>query len=324
MIRSILLVTLVFFSLNSVMEGGSIVNGEYHKVKARNGDGITILLQRYELHRDSRLRKSFLNLNNLKEKQYLIQNRKYKLPVKLYNYDGKSIRSTIGVQDWDKAVRIKKYNESIFAKGARSTHYSESKILWVPVSELLNIEITPTPLITKVKAPVSKDVTKHASITLNNIYGKGYKLKKASNNSLKGKVYYIVSGHGGPDPGAMCKTCEDTLCEDEYAYDVSLRIARNLEEHGAIVEMVVQDKNDGIRDGSYLPCDKDERLANGEKLPGNQMKRLVQRTNYINRKHEEYSRKGYKDQVVVSIHVDANSKSTQQDVFFCYYKHSEK
>ena len=306
------------------MEGGSIVNGEYHKVKARNGDGITILLQRYELHRDSRLRKSFLNLNNLKEKQYLIQNRKYKLPVKLYNYDGKSIRSTIGVQDWDKAVRIKKYNESIFAKGARSTHYSESKILWVPVSELLNIEITPTPLITKVKAPVSKDVTKHASITLNNIYGKGYKLKKASNNSLKGKVYYIVSGHGGPDPGAMCKTCEDTLCEDEYAYDVSLRIARNLEEHGAIVEMVVQDKNDGIRDDSYLPCDKDERLANGEKLPGNQMKRLVQRTNYINRKHEEYSRKGYKDQVVVSIHVDANSKSTQQDVFFCYYKHSEK
>ncbi|MFT6809521.1 MAG: N-acetylmuramoyl-L-alanine amidase [Saprospiraceae bacterium] len=316
--------TLAFFSLNAVMQGESIVNGEYHKVKARNGDGINILLQRYELHRDSRLRNAFLNLNNLKKNQHLIHSRVYNLPVKLYNYDGKSIRSTIGVQDWDKAVRIKKYNESILAKGIRSTHYSDSKILWVPVSELVNLKTLPTPLVIETKAKIVKVKIKQQAITLNNIYGKKNKLKKASDNSLKGKVYYIVSGHGGPDPGAMCKTCDKTLCEDEYAYDVSLRIARNLEEHGAIVEMVVQDKNDGIRDGSYLPCDKDERLANGEKLPINQLKRLVQRTNYINRKHEEYSRKGYKDQVVVSIHVDANSKSTQQDVFFCYYRHSKQ
>jgi len=306
--------------------GAGIVNGEYHKVKARNGDGITILLQRYELHRDSRLRKAFLDLNSLKENQFLIHKKSYTLPVRLYNYDGKSIRSTIGDNDWDKAVRIQKYNEAIFSKGSRSTHYTESKILWVPLSELTDLKFSPQMEIaqTNIKPVDVKIKSVTSSITLNDIYGKGKKLNKAKDNSLKGKVYYIVSGHGGPDPGATCDSCDMTLCEDEYAYDVSLRLARNLEEHGAIVEMVVQDKNDGIRDASYLPCDKDERLANGEKLPANQMKRLVQRTNYINRKHEEYSRKGHKDQVVVSIHVDANSKSTQQDVFFCYYRHSEK
>ena len=309
-----------------MMEGASIVNGEYHQVKARKGDGITKLLQRYELHRDSRFRNSFLKLNNIKENQYLIHKHLYTLPIRLYNYDGKSIRSTIGDKDWDKAIRIKKYNESILAKGSRSTHYSKSKILWVPISELANIKLQPAVLISgAVIKPVKTEAKPPKErIALNSIYGKSNKLKRKKDNSLKGKVYYIISGHGGPDPGAQCKTCEKTLCEDEYAYDVSLRLARKLEEHGAIVEMVVQDKNDGIRNGSYLPCDKDERLANGDKLPANQMKRLVQRTNYINRKHETYSKRGFKDQVVVSIHVDANSKSTQQDVFFCYYRHSEK
>ena len=47
-------------------------------------------------------------------------------------------------------------------------------------------------------------------------------------NSLANKVYYIVAGHGGPDPGARCTDCKSTMCEDEYAYDVSLRLAREL------------------------------------------------------------------------------------------------
>ena len=298
------------------------VEGSYHKVKVKNGDGITRILSRYELHRDSRLRAAFLDLNKLTENSNLLKGKKYTLPVKLYRYNGKSIRSTINDQDWDKAVRIKKYNEALLSKNVRATHYTTSKILWVPITELENIEIIPSPTIEKqATPPVVKAAPKS---NFNDIYGKSNQIKKLKDNSLKGKVYYIVSGHGGPDPGAMCKDCTKELCEDEYAYDVSVRLARNLEEHGAIVEMVVQDKNDGIRDGQYLKCDKDERLANGEKLPINQMERLVQRTTYINRKHEAYKRQGHKDQVVVSIHIDSNSKSTRQDVFFCHYRHSKR
>lgn len=80
-----------------------------------------------------------------------------------------------------------------------------------------------------------------------------------ASSRLKGKeVYYLISGHGGPDPGAQGKRAGHTLCEDEYAYDVTLRLLRLLISHGATAYMIVRDGNDGIRDENYLTCDKDE------------------------------------------------------------------
>ncbi|MBK8153354.1 MAG: hypothetical protein IPK61_10060 [Saprospiraceae bacterium] len=67
-----------------------------------------------------------------------------------------------------------------------------------------------------------------------------------------------------------------TLCEDEYAYDVSLRLAKKLMEEGATVHIIVQDKNDGIRDEKYLDCDEDEICATGCQIPISQKKRLRQ------------------------------------------------
>lgn len=318
-------VLFLFGAMSTTAFANDFVNGSYHKVKVKNGDGIMRILSRYELHRDSRLRAAFLDLNKLTENSNLIKGKKYTLPVKLYHYNGKSIRSTINDNDWNKAVRIKKYNEALLAKNSRATHYTESNILWVPITELEDIEIIPSPMIAKTPKASEVPVIKKASeAKFHDFYGKDHKITARKDNSLKGKVYYVVSGHGGPDPGATCDECTKTLCEDEYAYDVSLRLARNLEEHGAIVEMVIQDKNDGIRSGQYLKCDQDERLATGAKLPAKQMTRLVQRTQYINNKYAEYRRKGYDDQVVVSIHVDSNSKSTRQDVFFCHYRHSKR
>ncbi len=321
---------ITFLFLSFSLRGEKIVNGQYHKVKALRGDGIEILLQRYELNSDKRLKNIFLQLNHLKPKSPLYRHKQYILPVKLFKYNGISIRSTIKDNDWQKAIRIKKYNENLLNKGVRKTHYTDSQILWVPVIELLEnsafkIEHTPQKVALKdisKKKKVSQPASHH--FAHNDIYGSHNQLSKTIDQSLKGKIYYIVSGHGGPDPGATCSQCVQKLCEDEYAYDVSLRLARNLEQHGAIVEMVIQDKNDGIRDGRYLPCDKDERLATGQKIPINQMDRLVQRTQYINRKYRHYKNLGMKDQVVVSIHVDANSQSTKQDVFFCYYGKSKK
>jgi len=115
---------------------------------------------------------------------------------------------------------------------------------------------------------------------------------------------------------------DSKLCEDEYAYDVGLRLARKLREHGAKVEMVVQDKNDGIRDHSILKCDSDERMADNSKLPINQLKRLQQRTAYINSKWKSYKNQGLTEQYLISIHVDSNNSSHKQDVFFCFAKGS--
>jgi N-acetylmuramoyl-L-alanine amidase len=114
-----------------------------------------------------------------------------------------------------------------------------------------------------------------------------------------------------------------TLCEDEYAYDVSLRLARALIEHGATVEMVVQDPNDGIRDGHYLKCDKDEYTSDKRAMPLNQVQRLKQRVELVNSMHKQYLKKGISDQTVLCIHVDSQTPRSRQDVYFYYYNGSK-
>ena len=137
-------------------------------------------------------------------------------------------------------------------------------------------------------------------------------------------MYYIISGHGGPDPGAVCKECPSKLCEDEYAYDVSLRLARNLMQHGATVHMVVQDENDGIRDELYLKCDHDEKLMGKTAIPINQKKRLQDRVHTINKLYKAHKKQGVKIQRAIEIHVDSRNKNTRQDVFFYYNKNNKK
>ncbi|MBK7872679.1 MAG: N-acetylmuramoyl-L-alanine amidase [Saprospiraceae bacterium] len=85
-------------------------------------------------------------------------------------------------------------------------------------------------------------------------------------NKLKGKIFYLSSGHGGPDPGATTRRAGRTICEDEYAYDVALRLCRLLVSHGATAYMIVRDPNDGIRSEELLKCDQDEIVWGGEDL----------------------------------------------------------
>ena len=314
--------TILFATLTSLAPVNKENGFTYHSVSIKKGDGMWSLLRRYNLNHTECNIDQFYELNGLKKNSYLQAGKKYKLPVYIYNYDGKSIRSTIGIQDWDKAVRIKEYNDDLLARGLRRATYQSSKILWVPHHEI-SCEIKPQAQKTEEVEIVETVKAKSDKVFIDDdLYGGDYKKTEILDNSLNGKVFYIVSGHGGIDPGAVCNKCEKILCEDEYAYDVALRLARNLKQHGATVEMVVKD-SDGIRDGKYLKCDTDERLANGKKLPASQRHRLKQRTVYINNKYALYKRNGLNNQYVVSIHVDSRSASKKQDVFFCHYGKSK-
>lgn len=152
------------------------------------------------------------------------------------------------------------------------------------------------------------------------IYGKGYHEVTQKGKELAGAVYYLMSGHGGPDPGAVGFLDNHMLCEDEYAYDVTLRLARNLTERGATVYMIIRDPNDGIRDEAYLQPDRDEVCFPDQVIPLSQRARLQQETDAVNKL--SLKNKG-KFQRLVVIHVDSRSRKENIDVFF-YHKKGSK
>ncbi|MEG1748361.1 MAG: N-acetylmuramoyl-L-alanine amidase [Tannerellaceae bacterium] len=144
------------------------------------------------------------------------------------------------------------------------------------------------------------------------LFGKALASFPINSSELKGAQFYLVSGHGGPDPGAIGKMGRAELHEDEYAYDIMLRLARNLMMRGAKVEIIIQDAKDGIRNNQILNNSKRETCM-GNPIPLSQLQRLDQRCrqiNTLNKKNQtSYSR-------ALFIHVDSRSKSHQTDVFF--------
>ena len=133
-----------------------------------------------------------------------------------------------------------------------------------------------------------------------------------TSSELKGATFYLVSGHGGPDPGAIGKMDKHELHEDEYAYDIMLRLARNLLMRGANVHIIIQDSQDGIRDDRILKNSKRE-TSMGDPIPLNQIARLKQRAEKINQLHRKDG-KGYSR--AIFIHIDSRSKNKQTDVYF--------
>lgn len=152
------------------------------------------------------------------------------------------------------------------------------------------------------------------------IFGKEHADVNIIDDNLQGAVYYLVAGHGGPDPGAVGKYNNWQLCEDEYAYDVTLRLARKLIQHGAMVYLITRDPNDGIRDDSYLKADKDEVCYSNSKIPINQLRRLKQRTSAVN---ELYPKHKGSFQRMVALHVDSRSHGENIDVFFYHDRQSK-
>ena len=320
----------------------------YLSTVAQAGDGMYALLRRYDLPVNSCYTNKFRNLNSLSEKQVLLVGQEYKLPILVYSYNEKSIRTTLGIKDLALAKKIQAYNRARETAGQQQQPYEKSLSLWVPYGILfceseegganwkdpeeirLNVpspantapaEATPEAI------AVRQNSTENESSGSSNgyvLFGEAYKNVELIDKSLEGKVFYLVSGHGGPDPGAMGEKRGNILCEDEYAYDVVLRLARNIVQRGGVPYLIVRDKNDGIRDDEFLDCDYDEVVWGDLEMPRDQRLRLKQRSDVINDLAKTAKKNGVQDQYCIVVHVDSRHEETQTDLFFYHQKNSPK
>ena len=144
------------------------------------------------------------------------------------------------------------------------------------------------------------------------LFGKEMASYPIVSNELSGACFYLVGGHGGPDPGAIGTYNGHKLHEDEYAYDIVLRLGRELLMRGAKVNFIIQDKKDGIRNAKILKNSKRETCM-GKAIPLDQVARLKQRLQVINQLYQK-DKSNYKRAIFV--HIDSRSQSKQTDVFF--------
>lgn len=289
---------------------------EYLKVKCKSGDGITILLNKYKLPVNDLYISTFKELNSKKisKSGNLLLGYSYNLPIKIAKFNGNNIRTSLNISSYEEAKQIQEYNELLFASKVISKPYTKSKKLYVPAEyfHLLNNS--------DVTTSSNKDKAVEAKYSFDySLFGSHGKVK-LKDNKLAGRVYYISSGHGGVDPGAIGYKNGKTLCEDEYAYDVSIRLAKGLLEHGAKVYMILQDPNDGIRDSQFLEPDSDEYFYGGDLISHNQATRLTRRAEIMNKLHKE--NKGAKSQTALIIHVDSRYQDKRIDIFF-YHKQGD-
>ena len=150
------------------------------------------------------------------------------------------------------------------------------------------------------------------------LFGKNYDEYTVESSKLAGATFYLVSGHGGPDCGAIGKVNGVSIHEKEYAYDIMLRLARKLKMEGATVHIIIQDKKDGIRDEKFLKNTSRE-TCRGKVIPLSQVKRLQQRCDEINSLSAQ-SKNKY--QRAVFIHLDSRSNDKKLDVFFYFNQSS--
>ena len=252
----------------------------FQEVTAKEGDGIYSLLRDNGLNPPDHIQ-MFLELNkeNLGENNKLYLGRTYLLP---------------------------KANESLPASD--SSLKSESSLPSSGISKSENAD-----------PPNTSGMEEKGLMRNVPYFGKAHESFKIRDQQLQGAVYYLLAGHGGPDPGALGTYGPYVLSEDEYAYDVTIRLARRLMEHSATVYMIIQDENDGIRDDNILANDTDEICYPNDPIPLNQKERLRQRTNAVNKLYLNH--KGAY-QRMLAVHVDSRSQGENIDVFFYHHANS--
>jgi len=288
-----------------------ILAQEFVEVSPSRGDGISSLLKLYQLQSNTYNLKLFKELNEklLGKNERLSLNKKYRLPINLKKFNGKSIRTSLGITDYNLAKSIERYNNSLLRAGVKKKSYKRDQILWVPL-ELIKERGESEQLILQRKKTVFEP-----------LFGKKYSKVNILNHELENCIFYLISGHGGPDPGAIGYNNGKELHEDEYAYDVVLRLGRKLIEKGALVYMLIQDSADGIRDVHFLNNSDMEINLDGSNIPVDQLERLSKRVRIANSLYETNLNENIL-QFAIEIHVDSRIEAQNIDIFF-YHKESD-
>ena len=286
---------------------------DYVTTKAKSGDGISVLLNRFYLPVNGTNIKLFKQLNKGKfdKNGGLLKGYRYNLPVKKVKYDKQGFESSLGIESKKTVLKIKEYNNKVEQANYKLSYKSDG-IIWVPLY-LAENQIK----ISKKSKPTAK---KKSNKIIEPLFGPKYKNVKIINRKLDGYVFYLVSGHGGPDPGAIGYKNNRELTEDEYGYDIILRLARNLMSNGAKVYIIVQDSTDGIRDDYYLKNNTSEYYFGGDTISHNQKLRLAKRAEIINKYAKLYKKS---KQYALIIHVDSRHVKKRIDIFFYYQENSK-
>ncbi len=134
-----IILTITFFSIVA----GTLIaqSDQYLEIKATKGQTAFGLLRKYKLLDQACHLDAFFVLNDMKHTVGIVDGRKYKLPVKLVRFDGKTIRTSLNINEIKKAKEIEAYNQVVLSENLRKQDYKKSKLLWVPLAfESCNVE----------------------------------------------------------------------------------------------------------------------------------------------------------------------------------------
>ncbi|MBM2813515.1 MAG: N-acetylmuramoyl-L-alanine amidase [Ignavibacteria bacterium] len=327
---------LLLFFITTATNAKEQKEKEYLEGIPRSGDNISTFLHRYKLPSDKNTVSEFkeLNLKSILKNDGLAAGVKYRIPVRIYEFNGKSIRSSLGIDEYELAKKIESYNKRLFSAGIIKEKYRKSKQIYVPIDfyvpeteadgdennhqEIKKETIKPKKILKKeTKKSLQKDKDRNYSI-----FGRKYQKVKLIDSALQNQVYYLISGHGGPDPGAVGIKNRHELCEDEYAYDIVLRLGRALLEHDATVYFICQAPDDGIRDEKYLSNDGHEKYLGGEVISASQVDRLAKKAEIVNKLYEQNKNKA--QQLLLELHVDSRYEGKRIDIFFYHNPGSDE
>ena len=106
----------------------------YATTKLAKGEGALALLRRFDLEKYSCNISEFYRINQLKTGDPLNLNKEYKLPIKIYKYDNRSIRTTIKIFDLVKAIEVENYNKWLMTSKIKVNYFFANFFLTMAVN----------------------------------------------------------------------------------------------------------------------------------------------------------------------------------------------